>query len=301
MEHLISNIQRFSVDDGPGIRTTVFMMGCPLSCIWCHNPECITGKRKLFNDSLKCAHCGRCIGTCKNGALSVKDGDIEVDREKCTGCLTCVSACPTGAMSVTGREYTKEELIDTLMQDEPFFRKSGGGVTFSGGEPLLHTDYLLPVIKDLKERGISIIFETCGHVPYGRIREVLPYTDAFLFDIKGMDKEKHMENTGASNEIILENLIKLSRDGVRIFVRMPVIKGANADADEIKKAAELIASLDNIAEADILPYHAYGTLKYARYGIKMCHRELVAPDTEELISYRNILEEHGIRAVIKNL
>ncbi len=301
MEHLISNIQRFSVDDGPGIRTTVFMMGCPLSCIWCHNPECITGKRKLFNDSLKCAHCGSCMGACGNGALSVKDGDIKVDRERCTGCLACVSACPTGAMSVTGREYTKEELYKALISDEPFFKKSGGGVTFSGGEPLLHTGYLLPVIKDLKESGISIVFDTCGHVPYDRIREVLPYADAFLFDIKGMDSVRHKENTGASNELILENLRKLSREGVRIFVRMPVIKGVNADADEIKKAAELIASLDNIAEADILPYHAYGTPKYVRYGIKMPHRELHAPDMEELISYRNILGGHGIRAVIKNL
>ncbi len=301
MEHLISNIQRFSVDDGPGIRTTVFMMGCPLSCIWCHNPECITGKKKLFNDSLKCAHCGRCIDACGNGALSVKDGDIEVDRERCIGCLACVSACPTGAMSVTGREYTKEELFDTLILDEPFFRKSGGGVTFSGGEPLLHTDYLLPVIKDLKERGISIIFDTCGHVPYGRIREVLPYADAFLFDIKGMDERRHMENTGASNELILENLRKLSHEGVRIYIRMPVIKGANADTDEIKKAAELIVSLDNIAEADILPYHAYGTPKYARYGIKRSERVLHAPDAKELTLFRKILEEHGIKAVIKNL
>ncbi len=300
MEHLIANIQKFSVDDGPGIRTTIFMKGCPLSCIWCHNPECISSGKTLFWNELTCAHCGACVKACPAGALSLSEGCVRIDRTRCNSCTVCTEACRVGALSYYGKTYTVQELYDVILSDEPFYRTSGGGVTFSGGEPLLHTNYLLPLLKMLEKAGISCIFDTCGHVSWDHFEDVLPYADAFLFDVKGMDPVMHRENTKVTTELIHQNLLRLSKTDTKIYIRMPLILGANAGDEEVERAAGMIEGLDHIVEVDLLPYHNYGTSKYQRFGVTQSPRQLTAPDAGRMQQYKEILERHGLKAVIKN-
>ena len=300
MEHLIANIQKFSVDDGPGIRTTVFLKGCPLHCIWCHNPECISGEKTLFWNELTCVHCGTCMTVCPVGALSLEQDRVVIDRARCNSCQVCTQACKVSAMSYYGRSYMVDELYEIILSDEPFYRTSGGGVTFSGGEPLLHAEYLLPLLMKLKAAGISMIFDTCGHISWKAFETVLPYADAFLFDIKGMEPDMHQENTGVSTELIHENLRRLSGENTSIFIRMPLIVGANAQDQQIEAAAEMIEGLGHIVEVDLLPYHNYGNSKYQRFGITLTDRELSAPDAGAMRYFKEIMEQHGLKAVVRN-
>ncbi len=300
MEHLIANIQKFSVDDGPGIRTTVFFKGCPLRCIWCHNPECIPFSRTLFWNELTCAHCGNCVNTCPAGALSAEKEGIRIDRERCQSCGRCVQACPVEALSFNGKSMELEELYTVIMSDGIFYRTSGGGVTFSGGEPVLHADYLRPLLERLKESGVSVIFDTCGYVKWECFEAALPYASAFLYDIKGMDEAGHKENTGVPTGLIHENLKKLAERHAPLYIRLPVIQGANADEEQMARVAELIRPMDSVIEVDLLPYHSYGTSKYGRFGIPQSEKELSTPAREKLERYQKILEQSGHKVVIKS-
>lgn len=262
----VFNIQRFSLHDGPGIRTTVFLMGCNLDCRWCHNPE---GKRyeiRLQYDRKKCIGCGACVSACPVDVHSVTAQGHAVDFKKCTRCGACVEICPTGALSFSGKTYTPQELAKAVLRDRSFF-KDIGGVTFSGGEPLLQADFLAETARLCREQGVpSVAVDTAGLLPRSAFEKVLPYVDHFLFDVKAASEEIHIAGTGVSNRSILENLCWLDQQGKNIYIRVPVIPGINDDPEEIRKIGDLVHGLTSVRELRLLPYHTFGREKYETLG-----------------------------------
>ncbi len=217
---LISNIQRFSLDDGPGIRTTVFMQGCNLRCAWCHNPETQPMEPVLMYEEKLCVGCGSCMTACPDGVHLVDGKSHIILRDRCEACGRCVSECPGKALSISGKRYTVAELMEILLKDQSFYETSGGGVTFSGGEPLLQADFVKECLIYLKERGINTAVDTAGAVDTASIGKVARYTDIFLYDLKVMDPEKHKRFVGATNDRILYNLKKIAENGVRYYIRI---------------------------------------------------------------------------------
>lgn len=263
----ISNIQRFSVDDGPGIRTTVFFKGCNLKCRWCHNPECIPAHPSLQFVEKSCAGCGRCIEVCPREVHSIVGPRHLVKYTSCVACGKCVDACLSDALSIVGKVYDPDALLDILKKDMPYYARSGGGVTFSGGEPMLQLDYLQTMLQKCKESGLHTAVDTAGNVPYENFQQVMPYTDIFLYDIKLFDSEKHRDATAVPNERILSNLKQLTADGARVIVRTPVIMEINGDFKELEDIAGFLGSLSGIELVQLLPYHSYGVGKYETLGM----------------------------------
>lgn len=275
---LISNIQRFSLDDGPGIRTTVFFKGCNLRCDWCHNPECISAGKSLQFLARSCTGRGTCVRVCRNGVHHIDDsGKHTIERKKCTACGECEYHCPASAITIIGGTYTPEELLTELLKDKAFFETSGGGVTFSGGEPLLHPDYLRTVAEAAKGEGLHIAVDTAGNVPYQNFERILPYADLFLYDMKFFNPEKHRRAAGADNTRVKENVQRLSlsyavsdntpedpagqttpQKRAGIIVRTAVIKGYNDDLEEIKDMADFLSGLPSLEHIELLPFHTYG-------------------------------------------
>ena len=261
----ITNIQPFSLDDGPGIRTTVFFRGCNLRCAWCHNPECIPFQAVLrYNESV-CIGCGLCGENCPNGCHQLDETGHVINRAACSGCGACVSACPAGALELNGRGYSEEELFKILDADHAFFKRSGGGVTFSGGEPVLQNIFLSGILKRCKENGLHTAVDTAGNVLWEMFESILPNTDLFLYDIKMITPEKHLEATGVRNDKILENLTELCRRNAKIWVRVPIIPDFH-NADEISKIAAFLKDLP-LERIELIPYHRYGVGKYKSLGV----------------------------------
>lgn len=259
---LVSNIQRFSLDDGPGIRTTVFLKGCNLRCAWCHNPESLEPAPVLQYFPSSCKGCGKCADVCPQNAHSVGDGAHLFDRDRCESCGQCASVCRTGALKLVGKPYSPEALFDELLKDRRYFASSGGGVTFSGGEPALKPDYIIQVAELCKEENIPLALDTAGNVPFAHYAKLLPYIDLFLYDVKCFDAARHKSWTGVDNERILANLRALDRDGAAYTVRVPVIPGFNADLGEQERIAGFLATLPRSDLIQLLPYHTYGVGKY---------------------------------------
>ena len=266
---LITNIQRFSLHDGDGIRTVVFLKGCNLNCRWCHNPETISKEKQVLFRKSKCIQCRSCDNACKklNGNFIILDNIPEIDVS-CMSCLKCAASCPTEAMEILGKDYSIDDLYDVLIRDKEFYDQSNGGVTFSGGEPLLQAYDLVPLMQKLRNDNISICIDTAGYVSWESFQIVLPYVRNFLFDIKCMDDELHISGTGASNALILDNFKKLYAAGGRIIVRIPVIPGFNADESNIRKIAGFIENYPNIENVELMPFHATAFHKYAEMDIK---------------------------------
>jgi pyruvate formate lyase activating enzyme len=272
-EALVFNIQGYSVQDGPGIRTTVFLKGCPLRCQWCSNPESQTSSRDVMQVRTKCVKCYRCIKLCKNGAISFpKNTETEafpvIDHAVCCNCTDhiCVQGCYEDAIEDVGVPTTVSEVMDTLLADEPFFRQSGGGVTLSGGDPLQHEEFDRELFKQCRENCIHTAVETSGYVSWEKFKPVLDYTDLVLYDLKHIDPIAHKEFTGVSNELILRNLERiLTETSVSVVVRVPVIPCAN-DSDDDMKAIAQFANKIGVREVDLMPYHRLGTGKYAGLG-----------------------------------
>lgn len=281
----ITNIQKFSIHDGDGIRTTVFFKGCPLKCEWCHNPETQRFEKEMEVDGEKCTGCGTCASVCPNGAVRMtEDHRPSWDPKACTFCGKCENFCPAGVREIVGREYTVKELTKELMKDQMFYEESGGGVTFSGGEVMsMDMDFILAMAKELKRQDVTLTIDTCGYVPYERFEKLLPYVNTFLYDVKVMDPELHKKYMGTDNKLILENLIRLSQDGARIYIRIPTIKEVNGNEENMKETIAFLKEHDiHPAGVNLLPYHDTGSGKYAKLDMEYKGTDLHAPDKEEM-------------------
>lgn len=260
MSGVVFDIQRFSVDDGPGVRTTVFFKGCPLRCKWCHNPESQSKERCVAYYDHKCLHCGRCAQLCE--CHSVKDGKHTLDRSHCIRCGKCVLSCPNVALELLGEEMTAEQVLAEVCKDEVFYRNSGGGVTFSGGEPLMQSEFLMELLQLSKQRGLHTCIETCGFASPSVLRRVAPLVDLFLFDLKETDEESHLRLTGVPLEPILSNLKLLHELGAPVILRCPIIPTINDRQEHLDAIAAIASGMENVLSVEVMAYHTLGISKY---------------------------------------
>ena len=288
------DIKHFAVHDGPGIRTTVFLKGCPLRFLWCHNPESVRSEPELALLE-KCVKCGACAEVCS--CHRVEGGSHVLDRGRCVACGRCVDACLFDALVLYGRKVTPEEILPELLEDRLFYTQSGGGVTLSGGEPLLHPAFCAELFGLLQHEGIPCAMDTCGEVPWSAFEAVLPVTELFLFDLKQMDPERHRRCTGVSNERILENLRRLSDTGKEIEIRMPLVPGFNDEEENLEAAGRFLAGLKPLRGVRLLPYHSFGRSKYRAVGHPDTMPDVASPSSEQLAHAADILRKHRIRVL----
>lgn len=295
---LVANTQRFSLDDGPGIRTTVFLKGCDLRCLWCHNPECIGVEAQVQFDAGSCGGCGQCAAVCPQNALigDARSGKIKLLRERCAACGACAKVCPSAALSMAGERIAAGELVRTLLHDVPFYQKTGGGVTFSGGEPLMQIGFCVEALHLLREHGVHTAIDTAGLVEWSAFEQALPLTELFLFDIKAADERLHRRLTQRGNDAILRNFKRLCERGARVWVRIPLVKGLNDSESEIESMIALIRNNKNVERVELLPYHKYGEGKYALLGMEYGGKELSAPDEQALEAIVRRFAKAGVNA-----
>jgi pyruvate formate lyase activating enzyme len=291
---IIFDIKHFAVHDGPGIRTTVFLKGCPLRCLWCHNPESISPSPQLLSTPRKCIGCDNCFEVCPEGAHRKVNGLHVIDREKCRTHGECVDGCYAGALEMAGYEVTVEDVMEEVLRDRTFYAHSGGGVTLSGGEPLAQHEFSAGLLRAAKDQGLHTALDTSGHAPWLILEKTLRHVDLVLYDLKHMDPERHAELTGVSNGLILENLRSLDRLGASIWIRIPLIPGLNDDDANLKATGELLSQLENIERVEILRYHRLAETKYASTGIEYALKGLEPPTEAEAESSRRILLDQGV-------
>ena len=295
MAPLIFNIQRFSIHDGEGIRTVLFFKGCPLSCAWCHNPESQRPEKELLFFHERCTSCGACVKLCPQGASRFEDGRIVTDRTKCTACGVCAENCPADAREIAGKEYSGRELVHEALKDRMFYEQSGGGVTLSGGEVMAAApDFVEELCRALYEEGLSVDIDTAGFCPYENFKRILPYIDTVLFDLKHMDAEGHRRWTGAAPGLIFENLKKLSKDGAKIRIRLPLVGKVNADEDHIRRVIRFLKENEiAVSGIDLLAYHNTGSGKYGRLDRPYDADVMAVPGKELLEEFRQMFIESG--------
>jgi len=293
----VINIQKYSVHDGPGIRTTVFFKGCPLDCWWCHNPESQSLNQEIMFFEERCTGCGICVKRCTENAIEIVDNMAVLNEEKCTPCSRCTDFCPNDAREFVGKDITVQELMKEIIKDEVFYEESKGGVTFSGGEPLIHVDFLNEILKRCKDRGIHTAVDTSGAVQWEKIEKLIDKIDLFLYDIKLMDNEKHKKYVGTENIVILENLKKLSHRGANIFVRMPIISGVNDDDNHIDEALRFLSNI-NLLQVNLLPFHKMGRDKYRRIKKDYKLTGLEKPSEERMTEIADRFIRKGIKVKI---
>lgn len=289
MKAKIFEIKRFAVHDGDGIRTTVFFKGCPLKCIWCHNPEGIDFNPQLAYYANKCANCGECAKVCPVSAHIISETEHKLAREKCVSCGNCEEACFHDALKLYGREMSVSGLMPILLEDRDFYENSGGGVTLSGGECLMRPEFCEELLKRLKAEGIHTAVDTCGFVSKEAFDKVMPYTDIFLYDLKAFDENVHIKCTGQSNKVIFKNLKYLDDCGKKIEIRIPYVPDFNHD--QIEKIAEFLKGLKNITKVRVLPYHNYAGSKYAALNIKNTLPEILPTNNEIILAEAYVKEQ----------
>ena len=291
---VVFDIRRYSIHDGPGIRTAVFLKGCPLSCLWCHNPEGQSPGFELVHHESRCIRCGACVEACPNGAAAWTDAGPVTDRAVCRACGTCEDACVADARQRVGREVTVEAVLAEVERDRPFYDRSGGGVTLTGGEPLFQPAFAAELLAEARARGLHTALDTCGAAAWDAFERVRAHVDLFLYDVKLIDEERHRRFTGASNRLLLANLRTLVGLGHRVRLRLPVVPGYTDDDANLAAVAAFAASLPGLDGVDLLPYHAAGAGKYARLGRPYALDALRSPSPERMAGAAKILAHRGL-------
>lgn len=294
----ITDIQRFCIHDGPGIRTTVFFQGCPLRCVWCQNPECQTAKRRLRFTVSRCIGCGACAEVCPKGAHGLGEDSHELDRGRCEVCGRCVEACPTGALGLAGEERMPGEIMEIVRRDRAFYEASGGGVTLSGGEPLAQAEGARELLGLAWQEGIHTAVETCGCVAWEVVESVMELVDLWLYDVKHVDAEAHRAMTGRGNEAILSNLDRLLAEGAEAIVRVPVVPGYNDGEGLIAGLEGWLRARPQVSEVHLMPYNRLAESKYGGLGMEYALEGLETPTEEEMEGAKVRLERVGVRVRI---
>lgn len=290
---MVFDLQRFALTDGPGIRTTIFLKGCPLSCLWCHNPESQSFRPQLSFDPQRCTHCHGCAEVCPNGALTIRNGRLVVNHELCDGCGACVTECPEDAFTIIGREATAGEVLDEVLRDRAYFNRSGGGVTLSGGEPLAQPAFARALLELAKLYGLHTCLDTSGAVHVKRLHDILPFTDLFLYDYKATDSDTHKDLTGVRNEVVLQNLDYLYANGANIILRCPLIAGLNDSADHLEGIANLSRRYPRLRGIEIMAYHNMGRAKAERIGFADPLGTLPSTDESTKLGWLGALHDLG--------
>jgi pyruvate formate lyase activating enzyme len=291
---LVFDIKKYSIHDGPGIRTTVFLKGCPLRCEWCHNPESMSTEPELSYQLGRCIVCGTCAEVCPEGAIDHSPEGYPVDPRACTLCGDCVEACPAEARELVGREMSVEQLMEEIRKDQLFYEESGGGVTFSGGEPLMQPEFLIACLRACGESGIHRAVDTSGAADAAILQEVARETELFLFDVKLLDTELHRKYTGVSNLTILNNLRALSEAGASVIIRIPLVPGVNDDERNIRETADFVGALENVNRVNLLPFHGAARDKHRRFGLGFKLGEVGSMPEIRLKEITGIFERRGL-------
>ncbi len=296
----VFDIQAYSLHDGPGIRTTVFLKGCPLVCVWCQNPESQRYRPEVMLYPEKCTGCGQCVQVCAEQAIWTANGKSHTNRNLCQGCGKCADVCLNEARRLSGRVWSAEEVVAELKKDQAFYRRSGGGVTLSGGEPLAQPEFSTAILSLCKRAGLQTAIETTGMARWGTLVQVLEHVDLVLYDLKHMDSASHQKCTGMPNDLILENLKRIRREcSVPIVARMPIVPGHNADAKNIEATARFIANeLGADTRVNILAYHRLGESKYGRLEQEGKGTSITPPTTEQMVAIQKTMEALGLTVSI---
>lgn len=301
---LISDIQFYCLNDGPGIRTAVFVKGCPLQCEWCHNPETQSATQELYWKRALCTQCGKCMEVCPRDAINApidpeisKSSDStyhKIIRENCNNCMACVDVCLYGALTTVGEEYDIDYILGEVERDLPFYKNSGGGLTITGGEPLMHAKFTTELARRASEKGINVCVDTCGQCAWELLERLAPYVDIFLYDLKHLDGAEHKKRTGVDNRRILENLRNLSAMGKRIWLRLPLIPGYNDSPEYLQRVIEFLKSLPHpVEKVDLLPFHNWCQDKYGWLGKKWEMQEVDSIDYGDCKELTQMFESQG--------
>jgi pyruvate formate lyase activating enzyme len=287
---LVFDIKKFAIHDGPGIRTTVFLKGCYLKCLWCHNPESLESTAEIAFQPERCIGCGYCIQICPNGCHLLIQNQHIYERGHCVRCGSCTLECYSGSLEISGKEMTVAAVIEEVLKDKPFYETSDGGMTISGGEPMLQFDFTKSLLHLAKQQQLHTCLDTSGHAPFEKYQQLFDDVDIFLYDVKETDARKHLELVGVNNQLILKNLFNIDAAGKSIIIRCPIVPGLNDRLDHLTQIAEIANRLKNLLQIDVLPYHPLGNSKSARFGKESAFQKLTFPPEEQINGWVEFLQ-----------